>query len=238
LIQLVIDHNRPEAYKLRHFLPRGQHHKARIMTRKQLHQLREALVLELAPIDVRRVLQRLQPVEEKQHALLLDELRQRAPALDRVLRQIALPAEIAERLGDEAVGVGALLLARALAVGRPTIDAARPAAALSKQFICEGAEQRRFPRSAERMEDDRVDLLRRLLAQASRSMASSASRPMSLSGAPGMSPNSGEATSELPSTGRTGSGFRLALPVTRSTVPIIFSICGSRRMSSAHSSNG
>ena len=128
------------------------------MRGEQLHQFGEALVLESAFVDVRRVLQRLQPVEEKQHALLLDEFRQRATALNRVLRQIALPAEIGERLGDEAVGVGALLLARTLAVGRPAIDAARPAAACREQLVREGAEQRRFPRPAERVKDDRVDL--------------------------------------------------------------------------------
>jgi hypothetical protein len=96
LLKRMIDDDRPEAFQLRHFLPRRQHGEAGILHSKELDQLGKAPILEAPLVDAGRVLQRLQPVEQEQHALLPDQRRQRPRPLDRIARQFALKAEITE----------------------------------------------------------------------------------------------------------------------------------------------
>src|SRR5262249_11241072 len=112
-------------------------------------------------VDARRVLQRLQTVEEQQGALALDKLGERTGALDRIAWKFAIEAEFDERPRNERVGVGPLLLARTLRVSRPTIDAYGAAAALGQKIIGKSSDQCRFAGSAESVKNDGVDFLRR-----------------------------------------------------------------------------
>ena len=112
--------------------PRGNDAKARIVIRERLQERLHAGVLDAARLRgrlrpaMRRILQRLQPVEDQERALRLYEMRQIHALLIRVARRLfSTPAEVRERGFEEIVSAGLPVLVRALAVEAPGEDGAR-----------------------------------------------------------------------------------------------------------------
>ena len=115
-------------------------------------------VLEAFLVDVREVLQRLEPIEDQKSAVLPNQAGEHTPALyriaDRLLAEVV--AEESEHLGNEAVGVRSRVVAGALTVGAPAVDPYCAWVSIVGQVVKKAADERRLARSADGVHHDDV----------------------------------------------------------------------------------
>ncbi len=126
---------------------------AGVALREALQQREHALILQLAgERRSRRILQRLQPIEDQQRALGPDDLREPLALLVAALAFDRLGAEEFDRLGEKQVRRGAGLLARALVVERPGERGLAPGPAPRREIVRPFRDERSLPLPAERDE--------------------------------------------------------------------------------------
>ena len=138
--------------------PGGDHAEARVARGQTLEERGEAGVLE-PPLDLRparRVLQRLDAVEDEQGALLPHQIGEaRAAVVERAGLGVGI-AEEAEGVVDERLGGGDLVLAP-LAVERPVEHPRGPAPAVGRHAVQPAGDQRRLADASEGHQGEDVD---------------------------------------------------------------------------------